>query len=62
MLAVGHSQFITLKPDELASMTKCRRIFDPIHGWNEVSWEKAGFTYAGLGISEKGKECEDGKD
>jgi UDP-N-acetyl-D-mannosaminuronic acid dehydrogenase len=58
MLAVGHKQFIAIQPDELAQITKCRRIFDPLHGWNEDSWEKAGFTYAGLGIGEKGKERE----
>jgi UDP-N-acetyl-D-mannosaminuronic acid dehydrogenase len=54
MPAVGHSQFIALKPDELASMTKCRCIFDPIQGWDEVIWEKAGFVYMGLGISQNG--------
>ena len=53
MLAVGHSQFNSLKPDDLACMTKCRRIFDPIHGWDEVIWKKAGFVYAGLGIRHK---------
>lgn len=48
LLAVGHSQFKSLKPAEVASLTECRKVFDPVHGWNQSEWTKAGFTYTTL--------------
>ena len=63
LLAVSHDQFLKMKPDVLASLTSCRLVFDPIHGWNKADWVNAGFTYKSLAIGkenqEKGETCKE---
>ena len=49
VLAVAHTQFINISPSEMASLTQCRRVFDPVNGWNGKPWTKSGFVYSGIG-------------
>jgi UDP-N-acetyl-D-mannosaminuronic acid dehydrogenase len=48
VLAVGHGQFTQIKPGDIAQITNCRQVFDPINCWNCGEWEEAGFKYKNL--------------
>jgi UDP-N-acetyl-D-mannosaminuronic acid dehydrogenase len=48
VLAVGHDEFINIQPDEVANLTECRNVFDPVNGWNKESWEELAFIYKSL--------------
>ena len=49
LLLVRHTQFVTLKPDELASKTNARIAIDTVNGWDAEQWQKAGFQLVRLG-------------
>ena len=51
LLLVGHAQFKSLVPAELAQLTPARRVLDAINGWSVKDWQAAGFEITRLGAS-----------
>lgn len=49
LLLVGHTQFKTLSPQELAKLTPTRLVLDAVNAWPRDAWNKAGFTIEKLG-------------
>ncbi|MBI1855107.1 MAG: nucleotide sugar dehydrogenase [Chloroflexi bacterium] len=49
VLLVRHTEFINLKPIDVASKTKARVIVDTVNGWNAANWQSAGFAVTRLG-------------
>ena len=49
ILLVAHSEFLTLKPGELAAKTRARLVVDTVNGWKPAEWQAAGFRVARLG-------------
>ena len=47
---VRHTEFINLKPADIASKTKARIIIDTVNGWNVKEWQSAGFAVSRLGV------------
>ena len=45
VLLVGHQQFKSLVPAEIAKLTQARVVVDTVHGWDRSEWEKAGFKF-----------------
>ena len=45
VLLVGHKQFRSLVPTEVAKLTQARVVVDTVHGWDRSDWEKAGFKF-----------------
>jgi len=45
VLLVGHQQFKSLVPAEVAKATRARIVVDTVHGWDRSNWEKAGFKF-----------------
>jgi UDP-N-acetyl-D-mannosaminuronate dehydrogenase len=52
LLLVGHKQFKTLDPSEIAKVTPARLVLDTVNGWDNQFWSEAGFQVKKLG---KGK-------
>ena len=52
-LLVAHSEFLTIKPIELASRTGARVVVDAVNGWNSAEWQDAGFRVVRLGVGTK---------
>jgi len=50
LLLVRHTEFVSLKPADIASKTKARAIVDAVNGWNAVDWQAAGFKVTRLGV------------
>ena len=50
LLLVHHTEFINLKPADIASQTKARAIIDTVNGWNVKEWQSAGFNITRLGV------------
>jgi len=50
LLLVRHTEFIHLKPAEVASKTKARILIDTVNGWNVPEWQSAGFALTRLGV------------
>jgi UDP-N-acetyl-D-mannosaminuronic acid dehydrogenase len=50
LLLVRHTEFINLKPADIASKTKARAIIDTVNGWNVKEWQSAGFAVSRLGV------------
>ncbi len=50
LLLVRHTEFINLKPADIASKTKARAIIDTVNGWNVKEWQSAGFNISRLGV------------
>ncbi len=50
LLLVRHTDFINLKPEDIASKTKARAVIDTVNGWNVKEWQSAGFTVSRLGV------------
>jgi UDP-N-acetyl-D-mannosaminuronic acid dehydrogenase len=50
LLLVRHTEFIHLKPADVASKTKARILIDTVNGWNVVEWQGAGFVLTRLGV------------
>ncbi len=53
LLLVRHTEFISLKPDEVAAKTKARVAVDCVNGWDPDHWKKAGFTICRLGVNKQ---------
>jgi predicted dinucleotide-binding enzyme len=51
LLLVKHTEFINLKPDEIASKTRARVLIDCVNGWNTPDWEDNGFMVYRLGVN-----------
>ncbi len=54
LLLVGHKDFKTLDPGELAGWTTARDVVDAVNCWRDDSWQKAGFKITRLGASNVG--------
>ena len=50
LLLVRHTEFINVKPEDIASKTKARIIIDTVNGWNVKEWQSAGFAVSRLGV------------
>ena len=50
LLLVRHTEFINLKPADIASKTKARISIDTVNGWNVKEWQSAGFVVTRLGV------------
>jgi UDP-N-acetyl-D-mannosaminuronate dehydrogenase len=50
LLLVRHTEFIHLKPAEIATKTKARILIDTVNGWNVPEWQSAGFALTRLGV------------
>jgi UDP-N-acetyl-D-mannosaminuronic acid dehydrogenase len=50
LLLVHHTEFINLKPADIASKTKARTIIDTVNGWNVKEWQSAEFNISRLGV------------
>ena len=48
VLAVAHSQFKDLDPQEIRVKTHADVVFDAVRKWDKAAWEKAGFHFYGL--------------
>ena len=53
VLLVGHSQFKSLDPKRMATLTAARLVVDTVNGWNNQSWQEAGFKVIKLGKGQK---------
>ncbi len=51
LLLVKHTEFVNLKPEEVALKTQARVLVDCVNGWNTAHWEHAGFTVFRLGVN-----------
>ena len=49
-LLVKHTEFVNLKPSEIASKTKARIIVDAVNGLKARDWQAAGFQVTRLGV------------
>ncbi len=52
VLLVGHTEFLKLKPTELAGMTGARLAVDAVNAWNVADWASAGFRVVKIGVGE----------
>jgi UDP-N-acetyl-D-mannosaminuronic acid dehydrogenase len=50
VLLVAHSEFVKLKPADLASQTKARIVVDTVNAWNTPDWQKSEFHITRLGV------------
>jgi len=50
LLLVRHTEFTSLKPQEILPKTKARSIIDTVNGWNVGEWQSAGFSVSRLGV------------
>jgi UDP-N-acetyl-D-mannosaminuronic acid dehydrogenase len=50
LLLVRHTEFVNMKPDEVASKTSARVAVDCVNGWNTRHWKSSGFTVYRLGV------------
>lgn len=50
LLLVNHSEFRSLTPAHLASLTPCRLLVDTVGGWSGPDWSRAGFDLRKLGV------------
>ena len=53
LLLVRHTEFISLKPDEVAAQTKARLAIDCVNGWDADQWRDAGFKVYRLGVNKQ---------
>jgi UDP-N-acetyl-D-mannosaminuronic acid dehydrogenase len=51
LLLVKHTEFGTLKAEEIAAQTKARIALDTVNAWKMDEWQKAGFQFHRLGDS-----------
>lgn len=49
LLLVGHSEFLSLDPSEISSLTKARVALDTVNGWERCKWDLAGLKIFKLG-------------
>ena len=50
LLLVKHTEFTSLRPEEIASLTKARIVVDTVNAWKADEWQKAGFQLVRLGV------------
>ncbi len=50
VLLVKHTEFVNVRPSEIASKTKARVVVDAVNGWKASDWRAAGFQVARLGV------------
>jgi UDP-N-acetyl-D-mannosaminuronic acid dehydrogenase len=50
LLLVRHTEFIGLKPEDVASRTKTRFVVDCVNAWDPGHWDAAGFKLFRLGV------------
>ena len=50
VLLVRHTDFINLKPSDIAAVTQARILVDTVNGWDPNEWRPAGFKVARLGV------------
>jgi UDP-N-acetyl-D-mannosaminuronic acid dehydrogenase len=48
VLAVAHDQFASLQPSDVRGMTNATVVYDIVHSWDKILWERAGFQFYGL--------------
>jgi UDP-N-acetyl-D-mannosaminuronic acid dehydrogenase len=51
LLLVKHTEFASLKPNEIASRTNARIAVDTVNAWNPDEWKEAGFQFHRIGDS-----------
>ena len=51
VLLVNHTEFRTLTPEKLRTLTPAKILVDTINGWAGQDWEKAGFKLHRLGVN-----------
>ena len=51
ILLVKHTEFTSLRPEEIATKTDARIAIDTVDGWNVEEWMKAGFNLYRLGVN-----------
>ena len=51
VLLVNHTEFRTLTPEKLRTLTPAKILVDTINGWVGQNWEKAGFKLHRLGVN-----------
>ena len=51
LFLVKHTEFTTIKPDEISSKTRARVLIDCVNGLNTIQWENNGFTVYRLGVN-----------
>jgi UDP-N-acetyl-D-mannosaminuronic acid dehydrogenase len=51
LLLVKHTEFVNLKPEEVASKTPVRVLVDCVNGWTADHWENSGFTVFRVGVN-----------
>ena len=56
LLLVKHTEFVNLRPNEIASKTESRVLVDCVNGWNSEAWKQAGFQFHRLGDSKSSIE------
>ena len=49
LLLVGHSQFKTLEPAQVRTLTAARTAVDAVNAWRREDWQAAGFDFLRLG-------------
>ena len=50
LLLVKHTEFLKLKPNEIANKTKAKIVIDTVNAWKADEWQKAGFKVVKLGV------------
>lgn len=48
LLLVPHTEFVGLRPEDMAMRSKARLAFDAVNGWNAADWRRAGFKITRL--------------
>ncbi|HMB23499.1 MAG TPA: nucleotide sugar dehydrogenase, partial [Anaerolineales bacterium] len=51
LLLVRHTEFVNIKPEEIAAKTTTRIAIDCVNAWDAALWNKAGFKVVRLGVS-----------
>ena len=49
LLLVGHTQFKTLVPQEVKTLTTAAEVVDAVNLWERTAWQAAGFRYLHIG-------------
>jgi len=50
LLLVRHTEFVGIKPEELASKTEARVAIDCVNAWDAALWNEVGFKVFRLGV------------
>ena len=55
LLLVRHTQFLEIKPSEIAALTHTRVVVDTVNAWGTAAWQDAGFQLFRLGVNKSEK-------